>query len=128
MRSFRSAGGLFTTARLDLLGQAALVGLLAGDALAALLDGHGQLLGRVEDGGQAVGAALTQAAMGQLPKILSGAIGGVGGGAILGSLLGGDPATGGALGGLLGDAIGGAGGGAILTAIVGAVMKSMNKA
>ena len=78
-------------------------------------------------GGQAVGAALTQAAMGQLPKILSGAIGGVGGGAILGSLLGGDPATAGALGGLLGDAIGGAGGGAILTAIVGAVMKSMNK-
>ena len=29
-------------------------------------------------GGQAVGAALSQAAMSQLPKILSGAIGGVG--------------------------------------------------
>ena len=40
-------------------------------------------------GGQAVGAALKKAAMGQLPKILSGAIGGVGGAAILGSLLGG---------------------------------------
>lgn len=80
-------------------------------------------------GGQAIGAAFTQAAMGQLPKILSGAIGGVGGGAILGSLLGGgaDPATAGALSGVLGDAVGGVGGGAILTAIVGAVMKAMNK-
>lgn len=80
-------------------------------------------------GGQAVGAALKQAAMGQLPKILAGAVGGVGGGAILGSLLGGgaDPATAGAMGGLLGDAVGGAGGGAILTAIVGMVMNSMNK-
>ncbi len=79
-------------------------------------------------GGQAVGAAFSQAAMGQLPKILSGAIGGVGGGALLGSLLGGgDPATAGALGGVLSSAIGGAGGGAILTAIVGAIMKAMNK-
>ncbi|MCG7509100.1 hypothetical protein L4923_29110, partial [Mesorhizobium sp. IRAMC:0171] len=40
-------------------------------------------------GGQAAGAALQQAAMSQLPKILGGAIGGVGGAAILGSLLGG---------------------------------------
>lgn len=82
-------------------------------------------------GGQAVGAAFKQAAMGQLPKIISGALGGVAGGTLLGSLLGGatgtDPGAGGALGGLLGDAIGGAGGGAILTGIVGAVMKSMNK-
>lgn len=78
-------------------------------------------------GGQAVGAAFKQAAMGQLPKILSGAIGGVAGGQILAMLVGGgaDAATGGALGGLFGDAIGGLGGGAILTAIVGAVMKSM---
>jgi hypothetical protein len=59
-------------------------------------------------GGQAVGAALKQAAMSQLPKIISGALGGVGGAAILGNLLG-DPATAGVLGGLLGDAIGGAG-------------------
>ena len=47
-------------------------------------------------GGQAVGAALKTAALGQLPKILGGAIGGVGGAAILGSLLGGgtvDPAA-----------------------------------
>lgn len=83
-------------------------------------------------GGQAVGAALKQAAMGQLPKILSGAIGGVGGAAILGSILGGgaiDPAAiegvGSALN--LNNIIGGAGGGAILTAIVGAVMNAMKK-
>lgn len=86
-------------------------------------------------GGQAVGAAVKQAAMGQLPKILSGAIGGVGGAAILGSLLGGsiDPAAataaaeglGGALN--LNNILGGAGGGAILTGIVGAVMSAMKK-
>ena len=87
-------------------------------------------------GGQAVGAAFKQAAMGQLAKILSGAIGGVGGAAILGSLLGGggiDPAAASAavegLGGALNlnNIVGGAGGGAILTAIVGAVMNSMKK-
>ena len=77
-------------------------------------------------GGQAVGAAVKQAAMSQLPKILSGAIGGVAGCQILGSLMG-DPATAGALGGLLGDAVGGVAGGGILTAIVGAVMGAMNK-
>lgn len=87
-------------------------------------------------GGQAVGAAFQQAVMGQLPKILSGAIGGVGGAAILGSLLGGggiDPAAataaaeglGGALN--LNNILGGAGGGAILTGIVGAVMNAMKK-
>jgi len=87
-------------------------------------------------GGQAVGAAVKQAAMGQLPKILSGAIGGVGGAAILGSLLGGgavDPAAATqAIGGLgsalnLQNILGGAGGGAILTGVVGAVMNAMNK-
>ena len=87
-------------------------------------------------GGQAVGAAVKQAAMGQLPKILSGAIGGVGGAAILGSLLGGggiDPAAASAAVEGVGSAlnlnniIGGAGGGAILTGIVGAVMNAMKK-
>ncbi|TIS61590.1 MAG: hypothetical protein E5W93_07210 [Mesorhizobium sp.] len=87
-------------------------------------------------GGQAVGAALKQAALGQLPKILGGAIGGVGGAAILGSLLGGgtvDPAAAAAAAGGLGSAlnvqniVGGAGGGAILTAIIGAVMGAMKK-
>ncbi|MDX8530191.1 hypothetical protein RFM41_00390 [Mesorhizobium sp. VK25A] len=87
-------------------------------------------------GGQAVGAALSQAAMGQLPKILGGAIGGVGGAAILGSLLGHgtvDPAAAAAAAGGLGSSlniqniVGGAGGGAILTGIIGAVMGAMKK-
>jgi hypothetical protein len=87
-------------------------------------------------GGQAVGAAVKQAAMSQLPKILSGAIGGVGGAAILGSLLGGgaiDPAAASAAVEGVGSAlnlnniVGGVGGGAILTAIVGAVMNAMKK-
>lgn len=87
-------------------------------------------------GGQAVGAALKQAALGQLPKILGGAIGGVGGAAILGSLLGGgtvDPAAAAAAAGGLGSAlnlnniVGGAGGGAILTGIIGAVMGAMKR-
>ncbi|TIW27054.1 MAG: hypothetical protein E5V63_11160 [Mesorhizobium sp.] len=84
-------------------------------------------------GGQAVGVALKQAAMGQLTKILGGAIGGVGGAAILGSLLGGgavDPAA--AAGGIgsaidLKNILGGAGGGAILTGIIGAVLNAMKK-
>ena len=87
-------------------------------------------------GGQAVGVALKNAAMGQLPKILGGAIGGVGGAAILGSLLGHgavDPAAAAAATSGLGSAlnldniIGGAGGGAILTGILGAVMGAMKK-
>jgi hypothetical protein len=87
---------------------------LEGTKVEALLPIITQVIAGVV-GGQAVGAALKQAAMGQLPKILSGAIGGVAGGQILGALVGG--------GALLGDAIGGAGGGALLTAIVGMVMK-----
>lgn len=84
-------------------------------------------------GGQAIGVALKQAAMGQLTKILGGAIGGVGGAAILGSLLGGgsvDPAAAAAAAGSaldLKNILGGAGGGAILTGIIGAVMNAMKK-
>jgi hypothetical protein len=87
-------------------------------------------------GGQAVGAAIKQAAMGQLPKILSGAIGGVGGAAILGSLMSGGTVDAGgvadAVGGLgsslnLQNIVGGVGGGAILTGIVGAIMSAMKK-
>jgi hypothetical protein len=87
-------------------------------------------------GGQAVGAALQQAAMSQLPKLLGGAIGGVGGAAILGSLLHGgavDPAAATAAASGLGSAlnlnniVGGAGGGAILTGVIGMVMNAMKK-
>ena len=79
-------------------------------------------------GGQAIGAVLKQAAMGQLPKLLAGGIGGVAGGTLLSGLLGGaDPAAAGALGGMASDVIGGAGGGAILTGLLGAVMGGMKK-
>jgi hypothetical protein len=84
-------------------------------------------------GGQAIGVALKQAAMGQLTKVLGGAIGGVGGAAILGSLLGGgtvDPAAAAATAGSaldLKNILGGAGGGAILTGIIGAVMNATKK-
>jgi hypothetical protein len=87
-------------------------------------------------GGQAVGAAVKQAAMSQLPKILSGAIGGLGGAAILGSLMNGgsiDPAAVANAASSLGSSlnlqniVGGVGGGAILTAIVGAIMNAMKK-
>ena len=72
-------------------------------------------------GGQAVGAALKQVDMSQVIKIISGGVGGLGGGLLLGGM-GGD---GGALGGILGDVIGGGAGGAVLTGIVGMVMKQM---
>lgn len=72
-------------------------------------------------GGQAVGAALKQVDVSQVVKIISGAVGGVGGGVLLDMLAGG-----GALGGMAGDAIGGVAGGGVLTAIVGMVMKQMS--
>ena len=84
-------------------------------------------------GGQAIGVALKNAAIGQLPKILGGAIGGVGGAAILGQLLGGgavDPAAAATAAGSafnVDNLVGGAGGGAILTGIIGAVMGAMKK-
>ncbi|MER8405804.1 MULTISPECIES: hypothetical protein [unclassified Mesorhizobium] len=85
-------------------------------------------------GGQAVGAAIKTAAMGQLTKILGGAVGGVGGAAILNSLLGGsvDPAAAATAAGAgsalnISNIVGGAGGGAILTGIIGAVMNAMKK-
>ncbi|WEX07870.1 hypothetical protein [Chelativorans sp. AA-79] len=74
--------------------------------------------------GEAVGAAFKKAAMSQLPIILSGIVGGVGGGALL-SGMGGEA---GALSGVLGHVVGGGAGGAILTGIVGAIMNSMKKA
>ncbi|WP_274426570.1 hypothetical protein [Chelativorans sp. YIM 93263] len=74
-------------------------------------------------GGQAVGAAFKGAAMGQITKILAGAVGGVGGGALLTSL-GGDT---GALSGLLGHAVGGVAGGGVLSGIVGAVLSATKK-
>ncbi|WP_367718431.1 hypothetical protein AB2N04_08855 [Nitratireductor sp. GISD-1A_MAKvit] len=74
-------------------------------------------------GGEAIGSVVKKAAMGHGVKILTGIIGGVGGGALL-SGMGGDAS---ALSGLLGDAVGGAVGGGVLTGVVGAVMGAMNK-
>jgi hypothetical protein len=82
-------------------------------------------------GGLGVGAAVKQAAMATLPKILSGGIGGIAGGQILDRLVSSgavDAAAGAASSGVgWQDAVGGVGGGAILTAIVGAVMGAMKK-
>jgi len=72
-------------------------------------------------GGQAIGAALKQVDMSQVIKIISGGVGGLGGGLLLGGM-GGDA---GALSGILGDVVGGGAGGAVLTGIVGMVMKQM---
>lgn len=72
-------------------------------------------------GGQAVSVALKQVDMSQVVKIISGAVGGVGGGILLDMLGGGS----GAMGSMVGDAIGGVAGGGVLTAIVGMVMKQM---
>lgn len=74
-------------------------------------------------GGEAVGAAFKKAAMGQAARIISGIVGGVGGGALLAGM-GGDT---GALSGLVGDAAGGLLGGGVLSALVGAVMGTTKK-
>ena len=62
-------------------------------------------------GGGAMGSVVKSAAMGMLPKLLSGGIGGIAGGQLLGGLIGGaagDAGGGMDLGALLGDAGGGA--------------------
>ncbi|MDZ5698013.1 MULTISPECIES: hypothetical protein [Phyllobacteriaceae] len=74
-------------------------------------------------GGEAVGAAFKKAAMGQVARIISGAVGGIGGGALLAGV-GGDA---GMLSGLLGDAVGGLVGGGVLSGVVGAVMGTTKK-
>ena len=82
-------------------------------------------------GGEAAGAAFKRVAMSHAVKIISGAVGGLGGAAILNGLMGGmvDPAAAGDLASSLNleNIVGGAGGGAILTGIVGAVMGAINK-
>ena len=78
-------------------------------------------------GGGIVSSILKQAGAALLPKLIAGALGGVGGGQILGgalgSMLGGDAAGGMDLGNLLGSVIAGAGGGGVLSAIAGAILK-----
>ncbi|MEO0546740.1 MAG: hypothetical protein AAF035_07305 [Pseudomonadota bacterium] len=83
-------------------------------------------------GGGAVGPLLKNAAMGMLPKLLAGGVGGLGGAAALAGPLatmvsGGDPTAGFDIGSLVGGAVGGGAGGAVLIGIVGTVMGAMNK-
>jgi len=86
-------------------------------------------------GGGAVGPMIKGAAMGMLPKLLAGGVGGLGGAAALaGPLAGmiggaatGDAAGGLDLGSLLGGAVGGGAGGAVLTGLAGTIMGAMKK-
>ena len=83
-------------------------------------------------GGGAAASALKDANMGGLGNMLTGAIGGLGGGMLgggaIGGLLGaatGDAASGLDIGALAGDAVGGGVGGAILTGVVGMIKNKM---
>ncbi|MCP1336562.1 hypothetical protein [Futiania mangrovi] len=81
-------------------------------------------------GGNAIGGAIREQALGILGRTIAGAAGGVGGGSLLAMLAGGgaDP-TGGQLAALLGgfggDLAGGAAGGGLLVGILGTVVKAM---
>jgi hypothetical protein len=78
-------------------------------------------------GGGIVSNILKQAGAALLPKLIAGALGGIGGGQILGGalggILGGDPAGGMDIGNILGQVVSGAGGGGVLAAIAGALLK-----
>lgn len=78
-------------------------------------------------GGGIVGSIIKQAGAALLPKLIAGALGGVGAGQVLGGalggMLGGDAAGGMDIGNILGQVISGAGGGGVLSAIAGAVLK-----
>lgn len=79
-------------------------------------------------GGNAVGAGMKDASLGNAGNTIAGALGGLGGGQILQALI---PAIVGAagsgidIGSIVGQLVGGGVGGAILTAIVGLTMKAM---
>ncbi len=78
-------------------------------------------------GGGIVSNILKQAGAALLPKLIAGALGGVGGGQLLGGalagMLGGDPANSMDLMNIIAQVISGAGGGGLLAAIAGAVLK-----
>jgi hypothetical protein len=78
-------------------------------------------------GGGIMGQVIKTAGAAMLPKLIAGALGGVGGGAVLGgtlsSMLGHDPAAGMDLGGILGQVISGGLGGGVLSTIAGMVLK-----
>ncbi len=82
-------------------------------------------------GGGVMSGILKQAAMGLLPKLLAGGLGGIGGASVLGSMIGGamggDPAGGMDMGNILGNVGGGLVGGGVLSSIAGMVMGGMKK-
>ena len=78
-------------------------------------------------GGGGIASVLKDANMGSTGNMIAGALGGLGGGSILGMLgaagtAAGDAAGGGMLGSLISSAVGGGAGGAILTAVAGVLM------
>ena len=76
-------------------------------------------------GGHAVSGALKQTALGTVGRSIAGALGGVGGTAILASLGAGDMT--GAMGALAGSAISGVAGGGIVSGGVGAIIGLLKK-
>ena len=78
-------------------------------------------------GGGIAGTLIKKAAMELLPKLLAGGIGGIGGAAILSSILGGDSSSLTDMGSLLNNIGGGLVGGGVLSTIAGMVMSSMKK-
>jgi hypothetical protein len=79
-------------------------------------------------GGGIMGNIIKTAGAALLPKLIAGALGGVGAGQLLGGalggMLGGDAAGGMDMGNILGQVISGAGGGGVLATIAGMVLKS----
>jgi hypothetical protein len=77
-------------------------------------------------GGGIIGNLVKSAGMALLPKLIAGALGGVGGGQLLGGalggMLGGDAAGGMDIGNILGQVVSGGAGGGVLTALAGMVM------
>jgi hypothetical protein len=76
-------------------------------------------------GGHAVSGALKQTALGSVGRSIAGALGGVGGTAILASLGAGDMT--GAMGALAGSAISGVAGGGIVSGGIGAIIGLLKK-
>lgn len=76
-------------------------------------------------GGHAVSGALKQTALGTVGRSIAGALGGVGGTAILASLGAGDMT--GAMGALAGSAISGVAGGGIVSGGIGAIIGLLKK-
>jgi hypothetical protein len=73
-------------------------------------------------GGGVAGTFIKQAATTLLPKLIAGGIGGIGGGMLLNSVLGGDGAMAMDMSKVIGDIVGGLVGGGVLTSIAGAVL------